>query len=387
MKHAFIIADNIISSLGFSSKEVFENLIDGKTGIKEFNPNFLNVNFPFFASAIDNERLANELSLFKLPKKYTRFEEIVLLSILKATENLHIDLASPKTLFILSSTKGNVDFLEKEGNGSFSEERIYLWKTASLVADFFNNPNQPLVVSNACISGLSALITAQRLIKNEIYDHIIICGADILSRFIITGFNSLHALSPTYCAPYDILHQGLNLGEGAATIVLSSKIEENKNYIEIENGAITNDANHISGPSRTGEGLHLALLQVIKNRKSNDFAFINTHGTATIFNDNMEAIALYRTGLSSLPVSSIKGALGHTMGAAGIIESIISAHALIQQIAPKTIGFKQLGTPEKINVLTENLPISQTHAIKTASGFGGCNAALILAVHSNSNKF
>lgn len=83
MKHAFIIADNIISSLGFSSKEVFENLIDGKTGIKEFNPNFLNVNFPFFASAIDNERLANELSLFKLPKKYTRFEEIVLLSILK----------------------------------------------------------------------------------------------------------------------------------------------------------------------------------------------------------------------------------------------------------------------------------------------------------------
>lgn len=379
MKHAFIIADNIISSLGFSSKEVFEALIKGESGISEIKTNHFNLNFPFFVSAIDNERLNNECSLLKLEKKYTRFEQIVLLSILKTIQNLNIDFTSPKTLFILSTTKGNIDLLEKEKTHLFPEERLYLWKTASLISNFFKNPNQTLVISNACISGLSALITAQRLIKKAIYDHIIICGADILSRFIITGFQSLQALSPTYCKPYDISHQGLNLGEGAATIVLSSKIEKNKNYINIENGAITNDANHISGPSRTGEGLYLALQQIVGPKKSKDFAFINTHGTATIFNDDMESIALHRAGLNSLPVSSIKGALGHTMGAAGIIESVISSHALLQQIVPKTIGFDKLGTPEKINVLTENLPISQTRAIKTASGFGGCNAVLILA--------
>ncbi|MEG1555255.1 MAG: hypothetical protein RR356_00835 [Bacteroidales bacterium] len=108
-------------------------------------------------------------------------------------------------------------------------------------------------------------------------------------------------------------------------------------------------------------------------------AFINTHGTATVYNDNMEAIAITRAQLQEVPVSSLKGYLGHTLGAAGVIETVLTAHSLVHNKLPGTHGFNTIGTPDPINVVKENSNITQPAALKTASGFGGCNATLLLS--------
>ena len=377
MDRTFLVADNIITSLGFDTSSNYQSMLEGKIGIKEYCNEF-NGDIPYYASMVDDVHLAKEAATLKHTESLTRFEKLVLLSISKAAALCTIDLASPETLFILSSTKGNVALLDPAHEGKYPDDRLYLWKTAQLAANYFGNPNSPLVISHACISGVTALITAKRYIRSGFYKHVVVCGADVLSRFIVTGFHSLKAVSPTYCAPYDAAHEGLNLGEGAATLILSSEPKSSKECIEITHGAVTNDANHISGPSRTGEGLFLAIQSVLQGRASQEFAFVNTHGTATVFNDDMEAIALTRAGLSQLPVSSLKGYIGHTMGAAGVIESVITAESLLQRKVPKTAGFSLLGTPEPIQVIQENFVSEQARAIKTASGFGGCNAAIVL---------
>ena len=144
-------------------------------------------------------------------------------------------------------------------------------------------------------------------------------------------------------------------------------------------GAVSNDANHISGPSRTGQELCIAVNKAIANAgiTRNDIGFVCAHGTATVYNDEMEAKAFSLAELESIPVNSLKGVFGHTLGAAGIIESIMSVHSLEQGFVLQTVGFEESGVSTNISISDRRQPIHQQVCLKTASGFGGCNAALI----------
>ena len=180
------------------------------------------------------------------------------------------------------------------------------------------------MVSNACTSGVLAIITGARLIRAGLFDNVVINGTDILSEFVLSGFNSFKSLSTGPCRPFDKTRDGLSLGEGSGTIILTANpyLSNNSVHIVAGEGFSTNDANHISGPSRTGEGLFLAINRLMK--KTNvSIDYISAHGTATPFNDEMESIAITRAGLQSVPVNGFKGYWGHTLGAAGIIESIM----------------------------------------------------------------
>ena len=139
---------------------------------------------------------------------------------------------------------------------------MLLGQSASLVARYFGNPNQPVVVCNACISGVCAQIEAMRALRSGRYDCAVVVGADEQSPFIISGFLSFKALTDTPCRPFDKDRTGLNLGECAATVVLQAA-DAPAGWV-LECGSIRNDANHISGPSRTGEGSYLALMEVLK---------------------------------------------------------------------------------------------------------------------------
>jgi len=379
MKPIHFLSDNIISPLGFTTEDNYNSILSGRSSIIEhLKPSFQAT--PFFASLIDDIQIDNMWRTIDVSADYTRFEKIAILSILNASKNLNIDLSSPDTLFILSTTKGNIALIDPTVNHHFSLDRVFLWKSAKLIAEFFGNKNCPITISSACISGVSALITAKRLLTEGKYKNIVVCGVDEVSRFILAGFGSLKALSALPCRPYDKEHCGLNLGEGAATVILSNDAASvSKNSIFILNGAISNDANHISGPSRTGEGLFQAILSTLEGFPKESVAFVNAHGTATVFNDDMESIAINRSGLCKLPVVSFKGYYGHTMGAAGVIESVLSARALQMQMLPASYGFMQSDTPETLNVPLTNLKLSQHSCIKTASGFGGCNAAVLLS--------
>ncbi len=380
MKVVYQLTNNIVSSLGFTTEENTKAVFAGISGLKYFPVGAFQLPESFNASKVEDDRLLSEFRQICNSKTVTRFEQMAILSICRSIENLSIDLSSKKTLFILSTTKGNIRLLEQKEQADYNPDKVLLSYSAKVIIDFFGNPNKPIVISNACISGVSAQIVARRLIQSDDYNHVVVVGAEELSKFIISGFQSFKALSTELCRPFDANRCGLNLGEGAATIIFG-KAENFDDLpagtIVLENGAITNDANHISGPSRTGEGLYLALNSILEDFDQ-EIGFINAHGTATPYNDEMEAIAINRAGLSSSPTNSIKGYFGHTLGAAGLIETVISSACLKNDTLVKSIGYKESGVSQSVNIIQETVKTPLTTCIKMVSGFGGCNAAILL---------
>ncbi|MDR0814237.1 MAG: beta-ketoacyl synthase [Bacteroidales bacterium] len=369
-----IAGDSIVSALGFTADDNYLSVKSGASGVKRYE-GLYGVPEPFMASLINQEALDAKFAALNPPhgEEYSPLERTAILSASDAILQAGVNAAHPRTVFIFSSTKGNIEYLD----ANISDERLYLWRSAQRIASFFGNANTPVVVSNACISGAYALLTARREILSGRYDCAVVTGADRLSKFIVSGFQSFKALSGKICKPFDAARDGLNLGEAAATIVLQRRQEATKGDILLEDGAVRNDANHISGPSRTGEGLYLALSRIMRGRDSADIAFVNAHGTATPYNDEMESIALHRAGLDAVPVNGLKACFGHTLGAAGVLESIISARALQEGVILPTQGFEQSGTTCPLAVTCAILPTEKSYFIKILSGFGGCNAALL----------
>ena len=207
MRNVFIASDNIITSLGFTTIENANNMLAGNTGIRLTEDKHIAPS-PFYASLIDSAKLNSRFSLIADPDHFSRFEKMSICSIKDAISGMDIDYADPRTLFILSTTKGNIDLLESENKNKYGKDRIYLWSTARLIQRFFNFRNEPVVISNACISGVQAIITGAHLIRAGIFDTVIINGTDIVSEFVLSGFNSFKSLSTGPCRPFDKTRTG-----------------------------------------------------------------------------------------------------------------------------------------------------------------------------------
>ncbi len=377
----YITGDNIVSSLGFTTEENIAAVKREISGLWHY-ADCLGMSEPFVASVVDDRRLAEVMaSTGKETGIYTRFEQIAIASVWEAARQSGADLADSRTLFILSTTKGNIELLDKQHRGRFDSDRLYLWRSAQLIASFFGNRNEPLVVSNACISGVVAQIVAKRWMESGLYRRVVVIGADVLSKFVVSGFQSFKALSPEPCRPFDASRCGLNIGEGAATLIFECATGAS-DKVMLEAGAMTNDANHISGPSRTGEGLYLALREVMKGVDASEIGFLNAHGTATPYNDEMEAIAFGRAGLQEVPVYSLKGYFGHTLGAAGVVETVVAARGLRENFLPACKGYESCGVSVPLQVVVRPEQRLVGRCIKTASGFGGCNAAIRLGIEN-----
>ena len=370
------IGDSMMTPLGFSVEENFKAVLEGRSELHRYE-SLWNLPFPCFVSLIPDEKLeaelARELSAAEVASLNTKFEKIVLLSAVKAVKQSGIDPESERVVFILSSTKGNVELLADENPDL---ERVTPAHTAQLVARYFQNPNMPITVSNACISGLCAQVEAFRCLKSGQYDTAVVIGADVLSPFIVAGFQSLKALSDEQCRPFSANRRGLNLGEAAAAVVYTVADDAADGWRMLA-GAVRNDANHISGPSRTGEGSYRALMSVLGESQltANDLACLNVHGTSTMYNDEMESIAITRAGLADVPVNAMKGYYGHTLGAAGVLETLLSMRAVEADVVPATRGFDELGVSMPVLVSSEAIDTQKNAFVKLLSGFGGCNAA------------
>ncbi|MBT3173477.1 MAG: beta-ketoacyl synthase [Lentimicrobiaceae bacterium] len=383
----FFVADNIVSSLGMSTKQNFKSLLNGNTGISVVENNDI-YNEPFQASMINDNVLEEHYNLIskKYPYsniKHTRLEKMLIVSVDEALSKTNIDITSHKTGIILSTTKGNINLLEPDKRNSFATNRVSLWKLGEVIKKFFGNPNMTIVISNACISGVLAINKAAMMIQSEKYDNVVVTGADLVSRFVVSGFMSFMSLSSDPCRPFDKERNGLSLGEAASTIILSS--DPNGNSIRYRGGGSANDANHISGPSRTGEGSFIAINKALIEAgiTSSDIDHISSHGTATPYNDEMESVAIDRHNLNKVPVNSIKGYLGHTLGAAGLVETSILLEEMRMNTLIKSAGFENLGVSKDISVITQTQETEITTCLKMASGFGGSNASLIISKVGN----
>jgi 3-oxoacyl-[acyl-carrier-protein] synthase I len=386
MKPTYAISENIISSLGFTASENTDGLLNGKTGIGIHHETSLYPN-PVALSLVDSmqleQRFETVLNNFKKEHKaasYTRLEKMLILSVFDALQGIPVRTDDRKLILVLSTTKGNIDLLEDRFTAKFDHKRVYLWALASVIRDFFGFVNTPLIISNACISGVIALIKASRLLGSGKFNYAIVAGGDIATEFVISGFQSFQALSPEPCKPFDLNRKGLSLGEGCGTIVLSSISPDTGSAgILVAGGSVSNDANHISGPSRTGEELSMAINTAIRESGivNRDIDYISAHGTATPYNDEMEAKAITLSRMNGVPVNSFKGYWGHTLGASGIMESAALIRSMKSNCLFRSAGFETPGVTETINVITETTYKPVNTCLKTASGFGGCNAALV----------
>jgi len=371
MRQVFVIAHNIISPLGYNTKENFSQLEKGQTGVRNQHDSAKS-DLPFYASLFPKEEITDN-------EHFTKFEQLLIKSIGESISQFQTDLSSEKTGLIISSTKGNISLIESNRLSPELVKRIGLHSSAKKISDYFGFSTKPIIVSNACISGLVALITARRLIASGKMDTIIVSGADVITKFILSGFQAFQAVSDDPCKPFDANRKGINLGEAAATVVLSAHQPENE-VITLSGGAVSNDANHISGPSRTGAELFQSIEAAIKEAQidKGKIDFISAHGTATHYNDDMESKAISLAGLQHIPLNSLKGYYGHTLGAAGLLETVISIESLLQGKIIPTMGFEILGTAQPVHVCSSVIEKKLNRFLKTASGFGGCNAAIIV---------
>lgn len=371
-KNIYINDYNVITPLGDDLISNWDALVANQTGITIHNDIGRIRAIPLAKIKWDisnkfEERVRDDSTSF------TRLEKMLLLALLPIIPSgFEFD---NRCLLVLATTKGNVTELGKEATaGNFS----YL---ANRISKFVGCMTPALIISNACVSGVMAVSVAKNLILTHQYDHVFVIAGDEISEFVTSGFNSFQALSDAPCKPFDASRNGVTLGEAAAAIFISKdKFETNYPQFVIQGDSAVNDANHISGPSRTGEGLYRSIQKALieSNLQSEDIDLISAHGTATRYNDDMESIAFKRAGLQQTPTNSLKGYFGHTLGASGLLELVISIKSSIENLALKSKGLETLGVSENINVLAAHTPMKINTILKTASGFGGSNTAIII---------
>jgi len=384
MNKVYLSYNNIISSLGFDSKSVVENIHNEVSGLALVDDETLFLK-PFYSSLINTSALQESFKTLNPIKEYTRLEQMMITSLSDCISSSGIEITDRVGLLI-STTKGNVDVLDEAS--LFPQERSYLSELGKSVGEFFNFKNESIVVSNACVSGILAVAIAKRYINQGIYDHVFIASGDVVTEFILSGFNSFQAMSDMPCKPYCKKRTGINIGEVAASVLVTSNSELlNEESVVILGEGSCNDANHISGPSRTGEGLYRSISSALKQAEilSESIDYISAHGTATNYNDEMEAIAFNRHDLGDTPVNSLKGYFGHTLGASGLLETIVGMHSLKNNTLYTSLGFEEMGVSQPINVIEQTTTKELNTFLKTASGFGGCNTAILFQTIQKTN--
>lgn len=362
----FLGAYNAVSPLGVGISLLYDEAKKGSSGCSLLTEPFPGVK-SLFAARFEEGLFSAENSI----------EEFTIASCRGSLDALTSNaIATGRWLLVLGTTKGDIDALRKGEVEKYhphylmdNVRRQFPWIAAGRV------------VSCACISGLSAMIYAADQVAAGEVDHALVVGTDALSEFTTRGFESFFALDDALCKPFDKDRKGLNLGEGAGSIVVSRDPGIFSGQIfNYRGGATSNDANHISGPSRTGEGLFRAVNRTLRAAEVNpgEVEFISAHGTGTVFNDGMESIAFERLRLSNVPLNSLKAYLGHTLGASGLLELAVTLKSMEEGLFLKTLGCQNPLDEAPVSVLLENTALDVSLALKTSSGFGGCNAAVLV---------
>jgi 3-oxoacyl-[acyl-carrier-protein] synthase II len=299
-----------------------------------------------------------------------------------------------EALLFTATTKAGIDVLERHLRGLPARcDEMLLAECARAVRARFGLNDTGVNVSAACASSTLAVARAAAAIASGRAEAALVCAADVITEFVFSGFSALHALSPTPCRPFDAGRDGLSLGDGASALLLMSreraKREGRKPLAALTGWGAANDATHITAPARDGCGLIDATTRALARAgvTPDGIGAISAHGTGTLFNDAMELTAFSAVfgavfggafGAGQPPLFSVKGAIGHTMGAAGAIEVALCARALAEGIVPPTAGLREPDPQAAGWVSAETAKLEIPRLLTTNSGFGGINAALVL---------
>ena len=371
MKRVWVVGTAAVTALGEDTDALWDGLLAGKSGIRDLE------RFPtegyktHIAACVPGLDSPGSGSLVN-----------VLLDRLCA----HLPPLSADTLLVASTTKGGIDCVERVARNLPADANdIPLPAIGAALRRRLGLTTPGFTISAACASGSIALGRGAQIIASGAATSVLIVAFDALCEFIFSGFSSLQALSPSPCMPFDRGRTGLTLGEGAAALLLMSpdraRREGRKPIGEILGWAASNDAVHITAPARDSRGLLQAIGTALARAGvgPDDIGGVSAHGTGTIYNDLMELNAFGAIfGKRHVPVYGVKGALGHTLGAAGAIETLIALRALAEDFVPGTIGFRN-PDPAAVGIVhPEPVRLRGRHLLLTNSGFGGVNGVLVL---------
>lgn len=398
-----ITGEGIVSAIGLNKQEVLQALQEGRTGIGEMKYlQSIHHELPVGEVDLSNEQMKKMLGI-PSGQMMSRTSLLGMLAIDQALKEAYVDVASlrarkadgkPLRIVLVSGTTvGGMDItelcfdqLEKQKSVEFLQHHD-CGNSTRLMADHFGIFDEVATLSTACSSAANAIMLGARLLKAGEADLVVAGGTEALSRFHLNGFNSLMILDHESCRPFDTTRAGLNLGEGAAFLVLES--EEMAQQRKITPHAYLTgygnacDAFHQTASSENGEGAYLAMTEALAmaHLSAKDIQYVNAHGTGTPNNDQSESVSLKRVFGDEMPmVSSTKSFTGHTTSASGSIETVICILAMQHHFVPANLGWKN---PMENGILptmgAQNLDLE--NVLCNSFGFGGNDSSLVISLH------
>ncbi len=385
----------IVSAIGLGVEETFRSLVNSHTGVHPLS---------ILDTVHKNEFVMGEVNLshHELIKKagvdadkpWTRTALLGIIAAREAILNAGLLPEELKTTGLISaSTVGGMDRSELYYKGFLKGEHKenidthHAGDSTEKIAETIGTKGFLSTVSTACSSSLNSQILGAKMLRNGLLDRVIVGGTDSLSRFTLNGFNTLMILDRNHCRPFDATRSGLNLGEGAAFLVLETEASAKKAhhaiYAYLEGYGNANDANHQTATSDNGDGPYLSMQKALKvaGLSPGDINYINVHGTGTENNDLTEGKALIRLFNDSVPpFSSTKAYTGHTLGAAGAVESVFSILALQHQVVFPNINFKTVIPEIDLRPVTSVLKKPVKHVMTNSFGFGGNDSSVVFGL-------
>jgi 3-oxoacyl-[acyl-carrier-protein] synthase II len=382
-----IIAAGIVSPLGFGLTETLQSLQQGRDCVTPVTAFSVEKTRCKTAAQIDDGRLLSSANRRRRERRLHRASYMVMTALAELLE--HAPDFEPE-IAIVGTTSGGMSFGESFyrtlGNGgTCSAALIANYPPQKQIVDAMekfgiNAPAQ--VIANACASGTNAIGHAFNAIRTGHYQRILAGGYDALSELVFVGFDSLQAATPEKCRPFDSNRSGMVLGEGAALFALeefeSARRRSAEILGEIIGYGISTDNHHLTQPNPDGSGPRRAMEQALAQAelKPKQVGYINAHGTATVLNDTAEGKAIMEL-FGEVPVSSTKSMMGHSLGAAGAIEAVVSVLALQHQFLPPNINFREAEL--SLNIVANQPRDAQfACAVSNSFGFGGTNATIVL---------
>tara|TARA_R110002072_G_scaffold46591_1_gene128764 strand:+ start:750 stop:1877 length:1128 start_codon:yes stop_codon:yes gene_type:complete len=373
-RQVFVAGRGAVSGFGLGVQALCDGVFAGKTALQPrvrtgHHEVATKVVGEFPAGTFDQGIAENEL-----PRHSSLF----------ATEEAFAEAGNPdrqRMGMVLATTKANMSGICGEGRGLGSP--MFL---ARQLSNDLELGLPPSALSVACASGVIGIATAARRIATGECDLMLVLAVDVINEFIIKGFGGMGALDPERCRPFDRERRGVSLGDGAAAIVLSAN-ERDSIGIRVAGYAGANDACHVTGPDYEGLGIHLAAKRAVAHAGLTmaDIDLLHLHATGTRANDKSEAIGLGNAWAEfadkTPPAFGSKSQTGHTLGAAGGIESLLAIAGLERQCVPKNVGLETMNCDERLDLPKVPRKLTRAnHALKVASGFGGVQGAAVFSV-------
>ncbi|MCD6328017.1 beta-ketoacyl-[acyl-carrier-protein] synthase family protein [bacterium] len=371
---AVITTCELMTPYGLGEDACWDGLMSGKTAVKKLKR--LDTN----AFRTLNAAIAPDLN--------PNADSSLVMQMLSPIMRRCASLIPPDASTILATTVGEIDLLERHvlrGDNGPDRDDSRLDLLLKKVMRLFGTDGPGMVISAACVSSTAAVGRAAEMVRRMERDCVLVVACDCVSEFVFSGFSSLMALDTDMARPFDKNRNGLTLGEAAGLVLVMSedraRRESRPVLGEVLGLGLSNDAHHMTGPLRDGSGLAIAIRKALESSgiDKGEIDCVSAHGTATVYNDAMEIRALKSAlGERSVPTFSIKGAIGHTLGAAGLIEVIITLRALKEGVLPPTIGLLDIDDDARGWVSNKACRIDGEVALSTSAGFGGINGALVL---------